>query len=172
MGRGWLLIAVVLATFGNAEMPTQRQSKLPPLPRNPYAGPYDVKGLGLGTEATVVVAFASDRCPECRNAIPFYKRLLALPRMDGKTRRLIIVATDGLWPVKDVLDPQKLEPNRLTSGPYPGRTLPGVTKTPAVMLLDPRGKTVGIWEGALSSAQQEAIVAAINKLTPPKGRQP
>lgn len=129
----------------------------------PAAGPYDVKGLGLGRRATVVVAFAADDCGPCRNAIPFYKELLKMPGMDGTTRRLVVVAMDGVWPVKDIADKHGFEPHRLTSGPYPARKLPGVTKAPTVLVLDEKGVQVGRWEGALSAAQQKEIIAAAGR---------
>lgn len=164
-----VLIATLLQVAG---VSAQTKRPLPPAPKNPYAKPYDIKGLGLGTEATVVVAFAAERCAPCTQGIPFYKRLLSLPRMDGKARRLVVVAVDGLWPVKDILDPNKFEPHRLTSGPYPAQRLPGVTRTPSLLLLDAAGSTVGKWEGGLSAAQQEEVIAAINNLAVRKGKQP
>lgn len=164
----WLVMTASLAAMNNG-VAAQRK---PPPPENPYGKPYDIKGLGLGSEATVIVAFAAERCPECRRAVPFLRRLLALPRMDGKVRRLIVVATDGVWPVKDLLDPLKFEPHRLTSGPYPVRSLPGVTRTPAVLLLDPAGRIVGKWEGELSRPQEAEIVKALDALASMKGKQP
>lgn len=150
----------------------QRGRPPSPVLKAPASGPYDIKGLGLGSDKTLVVVFAAERCPDCRTAIPFYRKLMALPRMDGKVRRLVIVAMDGLWPVKEILDPAKLEPHRLTSGPYPGQKLPDVTKAPTVLLLDRAGKTIGKWEGALSAAQQEEIVQAVSKSTSGRGEQP
>jgi hypothetical protein len=167
IGRMVLMLAAACVLCSEAAAQTKRP--LPKPPDDPYSKPYDIKGLGLGTESTVVVAFASERCAPCTQLIPFYKRLLALPRMNGKVRRLVVVAVDGLWPVKLILDPHKFEPHRLTSGPYPAQRLPGVTATPSLLLLDGAGKTVGKWEGGLSAAQQEDVIAAINKVTPSRG---
>ena len=169
MRTGWIGLLLVLLALVAGEAAAQGKPPLPAPPKDPHAGPFDMKRLGLGTEATVVVAFAAEQCAPCRQAIPFYKRLLALPRMDGNALRLIVVATDGLWPVKDVLDSQRFEPHRLNSGPYPARRLPGVSGTPALLLLDRAGKVVRVWEGPLSGAQQQEIIDAINKLTPGKG---
>lgn len=130
---------------------------------NPPSEPYDIKRLGLGKRATVVVAFAADDCNACTDAVPFYKTLLKIPGMDGSTRRLIIVAMDGVWPVKDITDKQRFEPHRLTSGPYPAGRLPGVTKAPTVLVLDEKGTQVGKWEGALSDAQRKEIIAAASR---------
>lgn len=163
-----MLTALVCLMLVAAE---QAKPPAPAAPANQPAGIYDVKRLGLGTAFTVVVAFAAENCAPCRQSIPFYKTLLSLPRMDGKAGRLVVVATDGVWPVKNILDPNKLEPHRLTSGPYPARRLPGVTAAPTVVLIDRTGTTVGKWEGPLSAGDQEAIVKAINRLGASKGRQ-
>jgi hypothetical protein len=130
---------------------------------NPLAGPYDIKRRGLGKRATIVIAFAADDCKACTDAIPFYKSLLKLPGMDGATRRLVVVAMDGLWPVKDITDKQAFEPHRLTSGPYPAGRLPGVTRAPTVLVLDEKGTQVGKWEGPLSEGQRKEIIAAASR---------
>lgn len=131
--------------------------------RNPLSGAYDIKRLGLGKRSTVVVAFEAEGCRACTDAIPFYKSLLKLPGMDGATRRLVVVAMDGVWPVKDITGKQGLEPHRLTSGPYPAGRLPGVTKAPTVLVLDGKGAQVGRWEGPLSEAQRKEIIAAVSR---------
>jgi len=130
---------------------------------NSMSGPYDIKSLGLGKRATVVVAFAAGDCKACTDAIPFYKSLLKISGMDGATRRLVVVAMDGVWPVKDITDKQKFEPHRLTSGPYPARRLPGVTRAPTVLVLDEKGEQIGKWEGQLTDAQHKQIIAAVSR---------
>lgn len=97
------LMAVAVATLVALFVPASA-TLVPQQDGNPLAGSYDIKRLGLGTRATVVVAFAADDCKACAEAIPFYKTLLKVPGMDGSTRRLIVVAMDGVWPVKDITD--------------------------------------------------------------------
>ncbi|MDQ3068835.1 MAG: hypothetical protein M3R55_03790 [Acidobacteriota bacterium] len=146
----WLLLAVA----GGAQQPKKKLPKPPPMPTS-----YDVKGLGLGKLSTVVVAMASD-CKACLDAVPFYKTLLALPGMDGKARRLVVVAMDGVWPVKFKTDAAKFTPHRLTSGPYPGLDFPGVRRAPTIVVLDAAGKQRGAWAGPLTPEQQKAVIAA------------
>lgn len=153
-----MAVATLLATYASGSASLNAQQG-----RNSLARPYDIKGLGLGTRATVVVAFAADACKPCTDSIPFYKSLLTLPGMDGATRRLVVVAMDGVWPVKDLMKKQAFEPHRLTSGPYPAGRLPGVTKAPTVLVLDEKGTQIGKWEGPLSKAQRKEIIAAASR---------
>ena len=156
------VMAVAVTTLVAMFLPA-RATLEPQQGGNPLAGPYDTKQLGLGTRATVVVAFAADDCKACAEAIPFYKTLLKVPGMYGSTRRLIVVARDGVWPVKDITDKQAFEPHRLTSGPYPAGRLPGVTKAPTVLVLDENGAPVGKWEGPLTDVQQKEVIAAASR---------
>lgn len=153
-----VVVAALFAAFapGNATLAAQQGG-------NPLAGPYDITRLGLAKRATVVVAFAAEDCKACADAIPFYKSLLKLPGMDGSTRRLIVVAMDGVWPVKDITDKQAFEPHRLTSGPYPAGRLPNVTRAPTVLVLDEKGTQIGKWEGPLTEAHRKEIIAAASR---------
>jgi hypothetical protein len=121
---------------------------------------YDIKQLGLGTMSTVVIALESD-CNGCFDSVEFYKRLMKLPDMDGKKRRVIVVAMNGVWPVKDKTDALGFMPHRLTSGPYPDFDLPGVKAAPSILVLDRAGKSRGVWTGRLTSVQQKAVIAAV-----------
>lgn len=129
----------------------------------PLGPPYDPKTLGLGTEATIVIAM-STTCTSCIESMEAYKRLTALPGMDGKGRRVVAVAMDGVWPLKDLADPLGFKPHRLTSGPYPRTHLPGVSEAGSVLLLDRDGKARGKWVGRLSADMERNIVSALAAL--------
>lgn len=126
----------------------------------PLRQPYDVRELGLGTESTVVIAISSD-CKVCVESIEFYKALTTLPGMDGKARKVVAVAMNGVWPVQDVVGPLGFKPHRLTSGPYMMRSLPGVSEPGTVLVLDAQGNQRGKWVGRLSPRQEEEIIKAL-----------
>lgn len=156
-GRGAWATAVVwllLVALADAQQKPKKLLKQPPKPTS-----YDARSVGLGKLSTVVVIMASG-CKACFDAVPFYKRLLALPGMDGKARRLVVVAMDGVWPVKYKTDAVQFTPHRLTSGPYPGLNFPGVKEAPTIVVLDAAGKQRGAWAGPLTAEQQKAVIAA------------
>jgi hypothetical protein len=88
---------------------------------------------------------------------------MQLPEVDGTARRVVVVAMDAGPAVAQVVESHGFKPHRLTSGPYSVRSLPGVSEPGTVLLLDPEGRQVGKWAGALSDVQQREIVAAIRK---------
>lgn len=122
--------------------------------------PYDLKRLKLGTVSTVVIVLEST-CASCFAPMDFYKSLMKLPAMDGTKRRVLVVAMDGVWPVKDKCDAAGFVPHRLTSGPYPDMDLPGVKTAPAILVLDAKGKQRGVWVGPFTAEKRNAIVAAV-----------
>ncbi|MEX2270145.1 MAG: hypothetical protein WD690_01650 [Vicinamibacterales bacterium] len=141
-GVGWLLLTGML-------------TQAPAAPVKPY----DIRALKLGTLSTIVIALESD-CKPCFDSIEFYKRLMNLPGMDGSKRRVVVVAMDGVWPVKKRTDALSFKPHRLTSGPYPGRDLPGVKAAPTILVFDRAGKQRGVWTGPFTPVQQKAVIAA------------
>jgi hypothetical protein len=128
----------------------------------PLRQPYDIKGLGLGTQSTLVITLSTD-CKACLESMEFYKSLMRLPSADGTARRIVAVAMDGVAPVAEIVDPAGFKPHRLTSGPYMFRSLPGVSKPGSVLLLDSDGRQLRKWVGALSAAQQQEIVRAFSR---------
>src|SRR5687768_414674 len=62
-----------------------------------------IGSLKLGKASTVIIVFATD-CKPCLQALPFYKKLMALPGMDGVERRMNMMTTDGALPGTLVLE--------------------------------------------------------------------
>jgi len=114
--------------------------------------------VGLGSEITVLVVVEPD-CARCRDSIPFYKRLIALPRMDGKVRRLVVIGRKGVIPVQDMLQAASFKPHRLTSGPR--EPVAAIKEVPTIILLDANGKRMSMWTGVLTQQQEEQVVSAI-----------
>lgn len=145
----WLVLAAAPAGQRGRGMPTLDW------------GPYDITQLGLGTKATAFIVLEGSDCTACVESMAFYKRLMRLPEMDGKVRRVVVIAKAGVWPVKTVTDAHGFMPHRLNSGPYMLRPVPGVTKAPTVLVLDAKGVQRGKWEGALSAKQENEVIAAL-----------
>ena len=113
--------------------------------------------VGIGTEITVLVV-VDEKCQPCWDSIPFYKKLLALPRMDSTRRRLVVLVRSGVIPVKEILDAQGFRPHHLTSGP---REVRDVVTVPSVIVIGPDGKRRGAWEGRLTAQQETEVLKAI-----------
>jgi hypothetical protein len=131
-------------------------------------GPYDITQLGIGTKSTAFIILEGSDCKACIESMSFYKRLMQLPEMDGRSRRVVVIAKAGVWPVKTVTDEQGFMPHRLNSGPYMRRPVPGVTVAPTILVLDGKGTQRGKWEGVLSAEQQKQVIAAL--MNEPRGR--
>lgn len=121
--------------------------------------PFDVKTLKLGSVSTVVIVLESD-CEPCFEPVEFYKRLMKMKTMDGKKRKVIVVAMDGVWPVKDRAKAAGFAPHGTTSGPYPDLEWPAVRTAPTILVLDGSGKQRGVWVGPFTVDKQKAITAA------------
>jgi hypothetical protein len=115
------------------------------------------RSVGLGKEATVLLVLSPD-CDVCEESMPFYRTLLAQPRMDGKARRLVVLTQGGLVPVQKVLEKHSFRPHGLTSGPAAVREVPDV---PTVVVLNGFGKRLGTWAGRLTVIQQTEILQAL-----------
>jgi hypothetical protein len=121
--------------------------------------PYDIRTsrVALGRELTIIVIFGSD-CPACVQSAPFYKKLLELPTMDGTAKRLVIMATDGIWPVKKLLDAHGLSPHQLISYPL-SRKWDVPAEPPTLVAFDGSGARLGLWAGQLTTGQQEQVLS-------------
>jgi hypothetical protein len=153
----WLTVVALSGGLVAASPLAQRgRDVLPHVP-----GPYDMKRLGMGSKATAFIILEDAGCAPCVQSVPFYKSLMKLPEMDGKVRRVVVLAKSGVWPVKDMTDAQGFTPHRLNSGPYPRGTIPGITVAPTIVVFDGTGVQRGKWEGKLSAASQKAVIAAL-----------
>jgi hypothetical protein len=123
--------------------------------RDPLAS----ENVGLGKISTVLLVLAPD-CQACIDSMPFYRTLLALPKMDGVERRLVVLAQKGVIPVDRMLRAHRFEPHKLTSGPAATHD---VTDVPTVIVLDAKGVRLGAWAGRLTAGQEKAVVDAVIK---------
>ena len=118
----------------------------------------------MGTRLTVIV-FVEPDCQACTESLGFYRRLTALPGLDGKSGRLVVMTTRALWPVKQALDEAKppLKYHSIVTLPEDGRFR--LVEFPTIAVFDGASKTIGRWTRRLSSAQEQDVVAAISKVT-------
>lgn len=112
----------------------------------------------LGKSGTLVIAFSS-QCPYCIASVPFYKKLSAIPRMDGLDFRMIVLAMDGLDPVTDYLASAGLAPHTVASFPK-ARPL-AIQGTPTVLLLEGDGRLKDSWVGQLTPEAEASILARV-----------
>jgi hypothetical protein len=149
-----LMLTVLLVACGVVDtappLAFQQDAQLPP---------YDVTRLVRGSEMTIVVLFGAD-CEPCRGEIGFYRELLKRPRVDGRRIALVVVSTDGVWPVQEVLSREMVKPHRLTSGPYPGRNIEGL-QAPALLLLGPEGQRMGTFRGPLTGPDRAKVFGLV-----------
>lgn len=124
-------------------------------------GPYDLKQLGVGERRTAFIILEGAECAPCVESVPFYRSLMKLPGMDGRVRRVVVIAKSGVWPVKEMTDAHGFLPHRLNAGPYPRRPVPGVTSAPTIVVVDGKGIRRGKWEGVLNASQRKEVIAAL-----------
>lgn len=152
----WAAAVVVCGVLGSSPL-AQRG---PDVRVSEWGGP-ELKLLGIGTKATAFIILEGADCVPCVGSVPFYKSLMKLPGMDGKVRRVVVLAKSGVWPVKNMLDAQGFTPHRLNSGPYPRGTITGITVAPSIVVVDGKGVQRGKWEGELSADRRKAVIAAL-----------
>lgn len=116
--------------------------------------------VGLGKEVTVLVVLAPD-CSPCLASLSFYKRILGLPRMDGIARRFVVLAQNGVIPVKRVLDAQSVTPHALTSGPAATHD---VKELPTLIVVDRQGRRLGAWVGHLTPEQEKVVLELVGQV--------
>lgn len=119
-----------------------------------------IERWGLGTKRTIVMVLASE-CEVCWESIDFYRQLLAAPGMDGKQKRFIVLAADGVWPVGKALDAKSFKPHRLLSYPSTKSPIELPNSAPAILVVDGDGVRLGMWVGRLTTAEQKEVVAAV-----------
>lgn len=146
--RSIVIAFVVLLSSTGLQSPTGQS----PVSPDPFSS------VGFGTEATVLIVMAPG-CAVCLAEVPFYQTLLELPRMDGKAKRLVVLAM-GIMPLGQELDSAKFTPHLLTSGSFEATR--AITDFPTVIVLNTLGKRVGTWVGKLTAVQHKEIVAVIS----------
>jgi len=116
--------------------------------------------LRLGTKASVIVVLSAQD-PRVLEQVEFYRRLAAVPGMDGKGGRLILFARDGVVPATEALWTKSFKAHVAGSYPEESGDLPTVIGSVAV--LDATGSVLRKWSGFPSLEQQEEIVRVLER---------
>ena len=119
---------------------------------------YDITYVKLASEQTVVLILAST-CDECMTSMAFYHRLRKMPGMDGKRKKLVVFALDGVWPVKDILDTHGFRPHRLIS--YPTNSRLDAHTAPSLLVYNQKAALIGKWIGQLRPTDEDAVMALL-----------
>jgi hypothetical protein len=119
----------------------------------------DFTSMGLGTEHTLVVVLAP-ACAPCDAALPFYKRLMERPAIDG-TRRRVVVVGHGVVPIRKALEAAGVYPHAVTSGP--DGFVASIGEFPTLILVDAHGTRQKSWTGPLSPEGERDVIAALER---------
>ena len=154
---------VLLSAFATESLGTPRSRGdrvgAPILQEEETTGAY-LHRLGLGSNISVSVVFSAED-PTCLKQIDFYRRLLAVPGMDGKIGRLIVFTKDGASPAYRALKDRNLKPHAVGSLPTAAGSLP--TGLGSVAIFDKAGAILRSWNGFLSAAQQEDVLELVKR---------
>lgn len=124
--------------------------------------------LGLGNKISVVCVFSGED-QECLRQIDLYRRLLAVPGMDGQSGKLILFTRDGAIPAYRTLKERNLKVHSIGSFPSEAGGLPteldGLpTALGSIAILDRTGALVKKWNGFPSASQQKEVLELVHRL--------
>lgn len=125
----------------------------------PQAVPYEVgerfevpptSGLAFeGMERTAVIAIKTG-CRFCSVSVPFYRQLIAGRR---RATRVVMIHAEAAKTAEDYLALHQLRPDSVFHIP----NLPRIVATPTVLVIDRGGAIKGVWQGALTPAQEVEV---------------
>ena len=97
-------------------------------------------------------------CHFCEDSAPFYQRLAAQQRVEGKDTAIVAVFPDAADAVKEVVQTEALGVHALAGVPL--ETLK-VSGTPSLLLVDRSGTVLKAWIGMLSPKQELEVMRAV-----------
>ena len=115
--------------------------------------------LPAGTSRALVVA-VSPTCHFCNESMPFYKQLLEQRNQKSSPVKFIAAVPSDEVKAEEA---QKFAtagatPDGLVKLDFAAVKVPG---TPTLMLVDNRGKVLGVWVGKLEERRQKEVLAAL-----------
>ncbi len=106
-------------------------------------------------DRTLVLALRKG-CHFCEDSAPFYQRLIA-QQQDGSNTAILGVFPDAVDAAKEVVQSEGLGVHVLAGVPLERLKVSG---TPALLLVDRRGKVLNAWMGMLSPRQELDVMRA------------
>lgn len=118
------------------------------------------KGYQWALAPQSLVVGARMGCPYCEASMPFYVRLAELERTHPLKTKILIVcpgANDAFGPLWPVARPRLQMVTRVDLASL------GIAVTPTVLLVDTNGFVLDLWEGQLSSRDENELLAYLNQ---------
>ena len=115
-------------------------------------------GWDWGAHDRSLVLVLKKGCHFCEDSAPFYQRLAAQQRVEGKDTAIVAVFPDAADAVKEVVQAEALGVHALAGVPLEKLKVSG---TPSVLLVDRNGTVVNAWIGMLSPRQELEVMRAV-----------
>jgi hypothetical protein len=140
-----------------ANLPPAHEVTDPARPDFGYMQPW------AGSELTVAIVMGAD-CERCLDSMAFYKKLSLLSSIDGRARRVVLLADGGIAPVSHAVrqHPHAFKPSKTLS--YPADDRFKLRELPALFIIDGQWKRRGEWQGALTAEDEAAILKVIEQI--------
>jgi len=154
------IVVILLAAVIGSVYLKDRFSAPNPAPNEVKAGdklPH-LDGWDWGAHDRSLVLVLKKGCHFCEDSAPFYQRLAAQQRVEGKDTAIVAVFPDTADTVKEVVQAEALGVHALAGVPLEKLKVSG---TPSVLLVDRNGTVVNAWIGMLSPKQELEVMRAV-----------
>lgn len=117
-----------------------------------------LEGVNLGAADYTVLLALSPTCRFCKESAPFYRELVSMRRERGAKFQLVGAFRESSEEAKSFLSGNGISLDAvITKSP----AALGVRGVPALLLIDPEGKVIQVWEGALDEAERRELMTKI-----------
>jgi hypothetical protein len=122
-----------------------------------------VTGLDFTKSRQTVILLVSSSCRFCTESMPFYGKLVdAVGRKSSEQIRLVAASTESPEQLRTYFDRHAVPPMTAFAVRPDQFKISG---TPTVLLVDSQGRVQSTWLGRLPKAEEDAILAAVEKAT-------
>ena len=143
-------VIVMVALLGRSPLESPNDHRGPWMPGQ--ASP--IRLLSVDSAATKhLVVVLSSRCKFCTQEMPFY-RALQERESRSKTFTLQFVGVENAKTLSAYLRDHELDPGKSMIVP----SIPGLTGTPSLLLLDANQKVLRSWQGVLTGSQKDELL--------------
>jgi hypothetical protein len=114
-----------------------------------------------GGRTAALLAVLSSECRFCTESMPFYKRLMAHPKVAAGGVKFQVVSVQPPGVMRAYLSEHGLAPSAVLTAAETGAYVRG---TPSLILTDSQGVVIDSWSGALPPEEERKVVMALDKL--------